>query len=124
MPFCRAIAGALLIAAVACAPRGPVLGTATKPPGVGGTIAGHVNATKESVPVVGRKVTAVDVVTGAHHEVSTTDTGGYTLQVPKGVYRMEVEIRRGETLSKQPGEIDVNTGDLDAGRDFEITRGS
>ena len=31
------------------------------------------------------------------------------------------EVRDGEVLSKQPDDTLVNNGDLDSGRDFEIT---
>src|SRR5436190_187686 len=97
----RTAAMAILAATVACSmPRGPIAGTAEKPPGVGGTIAGNVTATTSTVPLAGRRVTAIDVATGARHEVSTSETGGYTIQVPKGVYRLEVELRAGERVSK------------------------
>ena len=49
-----------------------------------------------------RKVTAINTATGARFDVSTTTTGGYTVSVPKGMYRMEVELRNGETLATQP----------------------
>jgi hypothetical protein len=48
--------------------------------------------------------------------------GGYTIKVPEvGRYRIEVELREGEVVAKGPGETDINNGDLDPGRDFEIT---
>ena len=89
---------------------------------VGGTIAGIVRATEGSMPLVTRKVTATHAVSGAKFETTTGVNGGYTIKVPQeGRYRIEVELRDGEVLTKQPGETDVNNGDLDPGRDFEIT---
>jgi len=41
--------------------------------------------------------------------------------VPVGTYRIEVELRGGEALSKQPAETHVNNGDLDSARDFVVT---
>jgi hypothetical protein len=38
-----------------------------------------------------------------------------------GRYRIEVELRDGEAIAKGPQETDINNGDLDPGRDFEIT---
>jgi hypothetical protein len=111
--------GSLVIVAVAC--RGPVI---TTDPGlnVGGTIAGIVRATDGSVPLVTRKVTAIHAASGARYETTTGVNGGYTIKVPQqGRYRIEVELRQGETIAKGPEETDVNNGDLDPGRDFEIT---
>jgi hypothetical protein len=71
---------------------------------------------------VTRKVTAIHATTGARFETTTGVNGGYTIKVPQqGRYRIEVELRDGEVIAKQPGETDVNNGDLDPGRDFEIT---
>ena len=116
----RAIAfGLFMLVTAAC--RGPVI---TTDPGlnVGGTIAGIVRATDGSVPLVTRKVTAIHAASGARYETTTGVNGGYTIKVPQaGRYRIEVELRDGEVIAKGPKEIDVNNGDLDPGRDFEIT---
>jgi hypothetical protein len=111
----------LLLATAGCAPRGPVLDAGPRPEGVGGTIAGTVNADDGRTPVVARKVTAVNTESGARFEVSTASNGGYTVKVPAGTYRLEVELRSGETLAKQPGTTQVNVGDLDPDRDFVLT---
>jgi len=111
--------GCLIVMAAAC--RGPVI---TTDPGlkVGGTIAGIVRATDGSVPLATRKVTAIHAVSGARFETTTGVNGGYTIKVPQeGRYRIEVELRDGEVIAKGPEETDVNSGDLDPGRDFEIT---
>ena len=116
----RAIALVSFIA-LAAACRGPVIST---DPGlnVGGTIAGIVRATDGAVPLVTRKVTAIHATSGARYETTTGLNGGYTIKVPQaGRYRIEVELRDGEVVAKGPKEIDVNNGDLDPGRDFEIT---
>jgi hypothetical protein len=109
----------LIIGTTACHP--PVL---TTDPGlkVGGTIAGIVRATEGSAPLVTRKVTVVNAATGARFETTTGVNGGYTIKVPEpGHYRIEVELREGEVVAKGPQETDINTGDIDSGRDFEIT---
>jgi hypothetical protein len=113
------IAVAWLICA-ACS-RSPVIST---DPGLkaGGTIAGIVRATEGSAPLVTRKVTAIHVASGARFETTTGVNGGYTIKVPEvGRYRIEVELREGEVIVKGPEGTDINNGDLDAGRDFEIT---
>ena len=49
-------------------------------------------------------------------------TGGYTIKVPTGRYRLEVELRGGDQLAKQPGQTNVNIGDVDEELDFVIGR--
>jgi hypothetical protein len=49
--------------------------------------------------------------------------GGYTIKVPHGRYRLEVELHQGERLTRQPGETQVNRSDLDPRRDFVIVMG-
>ena len=109
----------VLLVSVAC--RGPVISTdpALK---AGGTIAGIVRATEGSVPLTTRVVTATNVKTGMKFQATTGVNGGYTIKVPEtGRYRLEVELRNGEVVAKGPEETDINNGDLDPGRDFEIT---
>jgi hypothetical protein len=108
----------LLTLAAACHP-GPVISTGGKLP-VGGTIAGIVT-TSTKAAVVGRKVTASNTQTGAKFDATTGANGGYTIQVPEGTYRLEVELKPGETVSKQPSETHINRSDLDSHRDFVIS---
>ena len=100
---------------------GPVVNAGAKQPSVGGTIAGVVSTPDPAVAVPGRKVTAVDTTKGSRYDATTADNGGYTIQVPEGTYRIEVELRPGEALAKQPDTTKVNNSDLDSGRDFVIT---
>lgn len=116
------LAGVVACASIlfsACHP-GPVIASGPKP-SVGGTIAGVVRSGAN--PVIGRKVAAVNVTTGARIEATTGANGGYTIQVPEGTYRIELETRPGETITKQPDETHVNNSDLDSGRDFLIAAG-
>jgi hypothetical protein len=115
------LAVVLILGSTACAGHGPVIDTGSKPPGVGGTISGLVRASAGTVPLSGRKVTAVEVTTGARYEASTASNGGYTMKVPTGKYRLELELRPGETLEEQPAETEVNTSDLDPHRNFTVT---
>jgi len=90
----------------------------------GGTIAGIVSAIDSAVAVPGRTVTAIDVRTGSRHTAITAANGGYTIKVPEGTYRLEIELRSGERLAKKPDDTRINNGDLDPGRDFTITVGA
>jgi hypothetical protein len=90
------------------------------PEGAGGTIAGTVR-TAAAAPLSARRIVAIDTATGQRFEVSTAANGGYTIQVPAGTYRLEVELRSGEAVSTQPEVTEVNVGDLDPDRDFVLT---
>jgi hypothetical protein len=114
----------LLIAAVAtgCRTGVPVVDTGTKPPTRDGTIAGHVSGSGGS-PVTSRMVRAISIESGQKFETSTNNAGTYTLKVPPGHYRLEVELRPGEKLAKEPGETTIDKSDLDPNRDFVIVPG-
>jgi hypothetical protein len=88
---------------------------------VGGTIAGIVTASDRGLPLAGRKVTATDVASGARYDATTGVNGGYTIQVPRGKYRLSIELRDGEAVSKQPADTTITNSDLDAQRDFVVT---
>src|SRR5688500_4239879 len=115
------VVAAVLFACLACAPRGPVVDTGARPEGVGGTIAGSVRASGGTNPLSARKVTAINNATGSRYETTTGVNGGYTLKVPSGTYRLEVELREGEAFETRPDATDVGVGDIDSARDFVVT---
>ncbi len=117
MRFASALLICLALCAAGCHP-GPVVNS--HPNQVGGTIAGIVTA-DAAVAVPGRKVSVIDIKTGERHDTTTATNGGYTIQVPEGTYRFEIELRAGETLAKQPEQTHINNSDLDSSRDFIIT---
>jgi hypothetical protein len=115
------IAGVVLLAA-GCVTHGrAVIDPTSNIEGVGGTIAGAVRASSDTSPLSGRKVTATNEETGATFTASTASGGGYTVKVPAGKYRLDVELRPGESLASRPDPTDVNVGDLDPDRDFVLT---
>jgi hypothetical protein len=120
----RSVAIGLLVATMtamlACHP-GPVVGGRKQ--SVGGTISGTVSAAGGTVAITGRKITVTEVMTNARYETTTAANGGYTIQVPEGTYRIDVELRAGETLQTRPDDTRINNSDLDPGRDFVITAG-
>jgi len=59
--------------------------------------------------------------TATKYEATTGVDGGYTVQVPKGTYHIEVALKAGESCRKRPSDTHINTGDLDLHRDFVIT---
>ena len=106
-----------LIASAACHP-GPVLSPEGKM-SVGGTIAGIVS-TNGNAALPGRKVTAINVASGARFDATTGTNGGYTIKVPEGTYRLEIALEPGESVVKQPAETKIQKSDLDPKRDFTI----
>jgi hypothetical protein len=109
-----------LLSSLACHP-GPVIDTGAKPPAVGGTIAGIVS--DGNAPIAGRKVTAIEIASGARYDATTATNGGYTIKVPQGTYRLEVELKSGERVVKQPDQTKIDKSDLDTKRDFVISGG-
>ena len=107
-------------AGCAAAHGGPIVG-GEQPPEMSGTISGVVRAAGTNTPQPARRVTAVEVNTGAKYEATTATNGGYTMKVPVGTYRVEVELRPGEVATEAPDELVINQSDLDSGRDFVIT---
>jgi Carboxypeptidase regulatory-like domain len=110
-------ASALLLSA-GCHPSRPVIDPGPKP-NVQGTISGIVG--DGTSPLGGRRITAVNVETGARFDAASTSNGGYTVRVPPGTYRLDFELRAGEALATAPKPTEVEPGDLDAGRDFVVT---
>jgi hypothetical protein len=77
-------------------PRATVVGKVTGPLGTG--------------PVAGRLVSAVEVATGARYSTKTYVTGGFTLLVPPGRYRLEVALARAERVAEDPGILELAPG--------------
>src|SRR5262245_26248327 len=109
----------LALAAVGACHPGPVIGSGGQPT-VGRTIAGIVT-TDGNAPVTGRKVTAIDTTTGARFEATTGVDGGYTIKVPQGTYRLEVQLQGTERVAKQPDPTKIEKSDLDPHRNIVIT---
>jgi hypothetical protein len=119
MKLLAALLTATLVLA-GCGATGPAYDPGPRPD-VGGSISGRVITAGDAAALSGRQVTAVNLATGRRYDVSTSTNGGYTVRVPVGAYRVEVELRSGETLVARPeAAIEIDRGDLDSARDFEI----
>lgn len=104
-----------------CGATGPAYDPGPRPD-VGGSISGRVVTAGDAAALSGRRVTAVNLATGRRYDVSTSTNGGYTVRVPVGMYRVEVELRDGEALTARPeAAIEIDRGDLDSARNFEIS---
>jgi hypothetical protein len=109
-----------MLSSFACHPTRPVIDPGPRPD-VRGSISGMVS-TNDGTGLSARKVVAVNAETGARVETSTTTNGGFTVQVPPGTYRLELEVRGDEALVTSPEPTEVDPGDLDAGRNFVVAR--
>jgi hypothetical protein len=89
---------------------------------VGGTIAGIVSTTSNA-PVPARKVTAINSSSGERYDATTGPNGGFTIKVPRGTYRLELQLHEGERVTKQPADTKIDNSDLDPKRDFVISGG-
>jgi hypothetical protein len=112
----------LMMLSGGCAARHgrPLVGGSTVPNPTG-TISGNVTSIT-GTPLEGRRVSAIDMATERHYDATTSKGGGYTIQVPPGRYRLEVELRGGDQLTKQPEQTNVNIGDLDESLNFVVGR--
>ena len=109
-----------LLMAGACRRGVPVVDLGAKPPAARGTLTGMVRGPEGTSPVAGREVRIVNTETGARYTAKTSDTGGFTIQVPAGKYRFELPLRDGETLVKRPGIVDLNQSDIDSHIEFVL----
>jgi len=109
----------LALTASACSTRNPVVDPTPKAPGTAGTLSGSVRSTGGD-PLGGRQITITSLDGGGHYEAKTTDSGGYTIKLPPGKYRLQLQLRQGESLKEGPTEVSLNESDLDSRRDFVI----
>lgn len=87
-----------------------------------GTIGGNLKDAGGG-PMAGRTVYAV-AATGVGESFSavTSITGGFSIKVPPGDYRLRVDLLEGEKVLKEPGLIHINKSDLDANKEVVIGR--
>jgi hypothetical protein len=115
------VAAAVTLAAFAgCRPGVPVIDTNPRPTTTDGTISGSVSTGGDTAAVAGRRVEAINIATGSRVSATTSATGGFSLKVAPGKYRVVVELRDGESLSRGPGTVDINPSDLDHDIDLVI----
>jgi len=117
-----AVLAVLLLSAGACRTGRALLDRSEEDDHARGTIGGILRGVGGGDSLPGRRVEAVEVRTGTRHASTTSVTGGFSIQVPPGEYRLEVELHEGEALVKDPGTIDIGPSDLDANIELEVGR--
>jgi hypothetical protein len=86
---------------------------------IGGTIAGIVTGPAD-VTLADRTVTVVNVETGEQYQTATGQTGGYSLRVPAGTYRLMVQLRPGERFAEMEPAILHSTSDGEIHKDVTV----
>jgi carboxypeptidase family protein len=103
-PHSRPVWACLIAAAigfgVTCHPRPTILTTSSA--AIGGTIAGVLTGPPDA-GLGDRTVAVINIDTGQRYETTTGTNGGYSLRVPPGTYRLEVQLRAGEQLAENSG---------------------
>ena len=123
MRLITAVAAGLLWAAAAgaCRTGQPLYDSSPEDQRTPGTIAGILRLGIGGDPVGGRQITAVAVDDASRRYTATTNVnGGFSIPVPPGKYRLEVDLRGSERILKSPGIVDINESDLDANREVAI----
>jgi len=103
----------LILTTAACRSYQPVLVQAMGDKTTPGTIAGVLSA-PGGEPLSGRNVYAVDVKSAQRYSAMTNVTGGFSIKVPPGEYRLQVDLQEGEHVVRDPGVVHINKSDLDA----------
>jgi hypothetical protein len=115
------IAVAAVMAVTGCRTGQPIYDSSHENQQTPGTIGGILRAGEGGEPVAGRIVTAVSLSDStARYSATTNVSGGFSIKVPPGKYRLEVDLRDGERIIRSPGTVDINESDLDANREVVI----
>jgi hypothetical protein len=118
-----AIAIVALLAWGGCRTGRPIYDSSHENHQTPGTIGGILRAGVGGDPVAGRAVTAVSLADPTLRYSATTNvSGGFSIKVPPGKYRLEVDLMEGERIISSPGTVDINKSDLDANREVVIGR--
>lgn len=112
-----AVLAAALLGGSACHPKPTVVSIYSA--AVGGTIAGVVTGPADAT-LADRTVTIVNVENGAQYHTATGQTGAYSLHVPAGKYRLEVQLRPGEQLAEKQPTILLNLGEFENNKDVHV----
>jgi hypothetical protein len=103
-----------------CHPHPRTLVTATSA-AVGGTIAGVVTGPADRT-LEDRTVTVVNIDTSAQYKTATGENGGYTLRVPPGRYRIEIQLRENEQMAEKDAPILVVSGGIDVQKNVDVNQ--
>lgn len=114
------VAGLLaLLYSSACHRSGPFIDL-DPTPAAHGTITGLVHGPGEA-PLSGRIVEFVNVATGERRTATTVGNGAFSIDVPRGRYRLELPLHDGETLRQRPDLVDLERTDTGSAIEFDVS---
>lgn len=108
-----------ILVGTGCHPKTIVVTTTSA--AIGGTIAGVVHGPADD-SLGDRTVSVVNIETGERFQTTTGPNGGYSMRVPPGTYRLEVQLRKREKLSEDnppilmSADAERKTVDVNVGR--------
>jgi hypothetical protein len=111
-----------IYAAAGCRKAVPAL-AAGSTGATGVTISGTIRGPERTTAVDGRIVDVINLTTNQRRRVTTNQTGGFSVTLAPGAYRVELTLREGEAIVRQPGVIHIERSDADADADFVIGTG-
>jgi hypothetical protein len=85
-----------------------------------GTIHGTLRGPEGTTVLDGRLVEVINVGTGQRQRATTNTAGAFSFKLKPGKYRVEVPLRGGETLLRQPGLIELDRSEADARADVVL----
>jgi hypothetical protein len=92
---------ALVCGGAAAVPQRPVWGGAQGD----ATITGRVRGLERATRVDGRTIEVVDIDSGTRQRALTNAAGGFAFTLRPGRYRLQISLRDGESIVKQPDGI-------------------
>jgi hypothetical protein len=112
-----------IYAAAGCRQAVPPLDAPGTAAATGATISGTIRGPERTTTVDGRIVDVINLTTNQRRRVTTNRAGGFSVTLDPGDYRVELTLREGEAIVRQPGVIHIDRSDVDADADFVIGTG-
>jgi hypothetical protein len=110
-----------VFAAAGCRQAVPSLDAAAAPRA---TISGTIRGPERTIPVDGRIVEVINLSTNQRRRLTTNHAGGFTVTLGPGAYRVELTLREGEAIVRQPGVIHIGRTDTDRDPDADFVIGT
>ena len=85
-------------------------------------VSGSIHVPEGTSPAIGRVVELVNIATRERHRASTGANGGFSFRVAPGEYRVELALREGEAVVRDPGVLRINRSQSEV--DADIVLGS
>ena len=109
-----------IFAAAGCRQRVPPSETSPQTVASRATLSGTIRGPEGTTAVDGRIVEVIDLTTNRRQRVRTDHSGGFSVSVDPGDYRVVLTLREGEAIVREPGVIHVDRSAVGRDADFVI----